>query len=309
MITEELPLSIVIVNYNGKRFLADCLDSIAAQVSCACEVIVVDNASIDGSCEFLREHYPAIQLLESAVNTGFTGGNNLGARNARGRILLLLNNDTKLLADIALLLREFSDPSLGALGCRLVYGDGKQQYSIGYDHTPLRLVLSWLGLSKLFGASKWFSRNQADDAVYRRAQREVSWVSGAFLMTPRAVWEKLGGLDEGYFMYLEDVDYCRRARDIGCRIAYTPEVDVIHYEGGGKAWIGGKALNNSMRSYLWYTAKFHGRMSVLFVRSVLAAVMFCRAAVYGLMSIMSAMTIWKEKRQAYLLASINLLKR
>jgi len=98
-------------------------------------------------------------------------------------------------------------------------------------------------------------------------------------------------------------------RNIGYRVAYSPAVDVTHYEGGGKVWIGGKALDNSMRSYLWYTAKFHGRMSVLFVRSALAAVMFCRAAVYGLMSIMSAMTIWKEKRRAYLLASINLLKR
>lgn len=301
-------LSIIIVNYNGKHFLADCLDSIAEHVGCTYEIIIVDNASSDGSCEFLRKHYPEVQLIESKVNTGFTGGNNIGVKHAQGNVLLLLNNDTKLTRDISLLLCEFEDPSLGVLGCRLFYGDGRQQYSFGFDHAPMRLVLSWLGLGSFSVAPNLFRRSQINFSAYEIPHADVCWVSGAFLMTPGALWEELDGLDESYFMYLEDVDYCRRVRSAGYRVAYSPKVEVIHYEGGGKAWLGGKALNNSMRSYIRYTAKFHGHLAALFMRMSLGAIMLCRAFSYGLISMVLSSVIWKEKRRAYLSASMNLFR-
>lgn len=301
-------LSIIIVNFNGKRFLADCLDSIMEHVTCVYEIILVDNASSDDSCAFMHERYPTIQLVESKVNTGFTGGNNLGVKHARGNMLLLLNNDTKLMMDIAPIISEFDDSSLGVLGCRLFYGDGRQQHSVGYDHTPMRLVLSWMGLGKFSVVSNLFRRNQMKTTAYEIPHRDVCWVSGAFMMTPRVLWEQLGGLDEGYFMYLEDVDYCRRVRSAGYRVAYSPKVEVVHYEGGGKAWLGGRALNNSMRSYIRYTDKFHGYLAALFMRLSLGAIMFCRSGVYGLIFMISGSNIWKEKRHAYLSASMNLFK-
>ena len=304
----RVELSIIIVNYNGKRFLADCLDSIAEKVSCSHEVIMVDNASADDSCTFLRENYPETRLVESKINTGFTGGNNLGAQHAKGRLLLLLNNDTRLLTDIAQILNEFDDPGLGALGCRLFYGDSRQQYSFGYEHTPIRLVLSWLGISSISVLPDLFRRNQMNTAAYEIPHENVSWISGAFLLTPRYLWEKLGGLDDGYFMYVEDVDYCKRVRDAGYRIAYTPRAEVIHYEGSGKEWLGSKALNYSMHSYIRYAGKFYGRPSVFLMRISLVAVMFCRSVAYGLASVFSDSAIWKDKFRAYQSASVTLLK-
>ena len=301
-------LSIIVVNYNGKQFLADCLDSIAEKVSCPHEVILVDNASADDSCIFLRENYPDLHLIQSKVNTGFTGGNNMGAQHAKGRLLLLLNNDTRLLTDIAPILSEFDDHALGVLGCRLFYGDGRQQHSFGYEHTPLRLVLSWLGLGSISLVPNWFRRNQMNNAAYEISHAQVSWISGAFLITPKSLWDSLGGLDDGYFMYVEDVDYCKRVQKSGYRIAYTPQAEVIHFEGSGKVWLGSKALNNSMRSYIRYSGKFYSGFAVLLMRMSLAAIMFFRSLAYGVASVLTGSEILKDKNKAYLSASVSLLR-
>ena len=304
----EIALSIIIVNYNGKRFLADCLDSIARHIPCPHEVIMVDNASIDESCAFIREHYPAVRLIESPINTGFTGGNNLGARSAKGPLLLLLNNDTKLLSDIVPAMNEFEDATLGVLGCRLFYGDGRQQLSFGYDHTPLRLILSWLGLGALKIAPTIFQRNQIEHLAYEYPHPCVAWVSGAFLLTRKTLWNRLEGLDESYFMYVEDVDYCKRIRDMGYRVAYSPSVQVTHYEGAGKVWIGAKALSDTMNSYLIYTRKFYGPTVVGVLRMALVAVMLSRALIYALRSTITSSSVVREKRQGYMSASRQLLK-
>ncbi|MBY0579217.1 MAG: glycosyltransferase family 2 protein [Burkholderiales bacterium] len=305
----DILLSIIIVNYNGRHFLADCLESIATHVSCRHEVILVDNASSDGSCDFMRQRYPRIRLVESPVNTGFTGGNNLGARYAQGRILFLLNNDTKLSSDIGPILSEFDDDTLGVLGCRLFYGDGRQQWSYGYEHTPARLVFSWLGLGGIAAIPNWFRRQQMDPDAYGAPHRNVDWVSGAALLTPKVLWGRLAGLDEGYFMYIEDVDYCRRVRDAGYRVAYSPGAEVIHYEGAGRPWLGGKALKYSMQSYIRYTRKFHSPLAVLLLRVSLVMVMFCRSLVYAVISLFSGSALWEDKRKAYLEASLILCKK
>ncbi|HET7832226.1 MAG TPA: glycosyltransferase family 2 protein [Gallionella sp.] len=308
MIYDAPQLSIIIVNYNGRQFLADCLDSIARHVSCPHEVIIVDNASRDGSCDFLRSHYPDVQLIESRVNTGFTGGNNLGAQYARGKLLLLLNNDTRLVTDLSPVLRQFDDPQLGVLGCRLRYGDGRQQLSIGFDHTPMRLVLSWLGLGSISALPRWFRRSEMCLDKYAQDHANVAWVSGACLFTPRALWQQVGGLDTGYFMYVEDVDYCKRVRLAGYRVAYTAAAEVVHYEGSGRAWVGGSALRHTMHSYLRYSKKFHSSFSVLSLRALLAAVMLARALAYGVCTFFSRSQIWQEKNKAYRAAAITLLK-
>lgn len=305
---DEILLSIIIVNFNGKHFLADCLDSIEKQISCSHEVILVDNASSDGSAEFIREKYPFVILVESRVNTGFTGGNNLGARLARGRFFLLLNNDTKLLSDIAPLLNEFEDDTLGALGCRIYYGDGRQQFSFGFEHTPSRIILSWLGLGGILLLPNWFRRNEMNVGSYDEPHKDIDWVSGAAMLTARSLWEQMKGLDEGYFMYIEDVDYCKRVRNAGYRVAYSPDAEVIHYEGAGKPWLGSNALNYSMQSYIRYIGTFYGSCNVFLLRGCLASIMFCRAMVYGIISLFSGSELLKDKERAYFLASATLLK-
>lgn len=291
-------LSIIIVNYNGRRYLADCLASISEHASCSYEIIVVDNASTDGSREYLREHFPHVRLIESEKNLGFSGGNNLGAKASKGSLLLLLNNDTRLTSSLAPAVNEFdTDKQLGVLGCRMSYGNGAFQPSVGFEHTPLRVVLSWIGIGGFSFAPRIFKRVDDEESHYT-IPLEGAWVSGAFLMTRRDIWEELSGLDERYFMYIEDVDYCKRSRMTGYKVAYTPSVTIIHYEAGGKSWIGDRALTDSMRSYIVYFDKFSNRYAALFVRAGLSVVMSGRAFAYSLGSLIFKSPVYGEKAAA-----------
>ena len=301
-------LSIVIVNYNGRHFLDDCLQSIRRLVGCSHEIIVVDNASADGSCDYLRAHYPDIALIPSAINTGFTGGNNLGARHARGEYLLLLNNDTKLLTDVIPAIDALAaDADLGVVGGRLFYGDGRQQPSFGFEHMPLRLCLSWIGLASRHGLPSIFRRTETNPLSYEENSSRVMWVSGAFLFTRKSIWDRLGGLDESYFMYVEDVDYCKRVRDAGYRVAYRSDIKTVHYEGAGRVWIGERALLNTMNSYLIYTRKFHGWLGLLVLRLSLGPVMLARAASYAVPAWVMRSQVAREKFVAFMTAGRRLI--
>jgi len=299
-------VSIIIVNYNGKKFLADCINSIFGFADCRYEVIVVDNASTDGSREYLREHFPDLRLIHSEVNLGFAGANNLGARSASGKYLLLLNNDTRLLNGLGPAIEALeSDEKLGAVGCRMYFADGSFQPSKGYEHAPLRLVLAWTGLYRLTSLAL-FSEVDLDPANYNSLRQAVAWVSGAFLMTPRDLWEKLGGLDESYFMYVEDADYCRRVRDAGFSVAYTPQTEIIHYRGGGAAWLGPDLLPMLMDSYVVYARKFYSLASVLFLRVALGSIMGARAAIFSMASLLVDSQSLAGKGRAFLSAAARL---
>jgi GT2 family glycosyltransferase len=273
-------LSILIVNYNGLRFLRDCLDSVQQHVHCPHEVIIVDNASSDDSVAFIRENYPAVNLIASQVNTGFTGGNNLAARAAKGDLLLLLNNDTVILSDIQPAVDRFASERVGSVGVHLCYGDGRNQPSAGYAHTPARLFLSWLGLGGVNFLPTLFRRVETKLEFYQQDQADLAWVSGAFLLTPRALWESLGGLDERYFMYVEDVDYCHRVRQAGYEVAYMAGVDVMHYEGAGREWIGEMALMRTVTSYSLFLNKYYGKGVARLTKLGLGLVFLLRALAY-----------------------------
>ena len=257
--TLQPDVSVIIVNYNGLRFLAECLDTArAAFQRHSAEIIVIDNASSDGSQAFLRTR-PDIRYIESGENLGFTGGNNRAAQEARGRVLLLLNNDTRCDGSLDALVDTALDPAVGVAGCHLVYGDGRLQYSVGFEHTPARIALSWLGLEKQWRTPDVFRRVQVRPDFYARSHDAVDWVSGACLATRREVWERLGGLDDAFFMYCEDVDYGRRVRQLGLRAAYRADVTVTHYEGAGKAWACRATVLRTLRSYLLFATKHFGR--------------------------------------------------
>ena len=301
-------VSIVIINYNGLKFLRDCLESLPGIFGhWSCEVIVVDNASTDGSTEYLRARSD-IRLIESTVNSGFCGGNNQGVCSARGKFVLLLNNDTVCLSALAPLLECMADESCGVAGCTLYYADGRLQPSVGYDHTPIRVVLSWLGLGALGLSINAASRVERDIDYYRQKHGQVDWVSGACMLTRRDLWGRLGGFDESFFMYCEDVDYCRRVRAAGYNVSYTPEADIRHYEGGGAAWVGRMALLRTVRSYLLFMRKHFGCMAQLFVATSLGAVLLVRSLTYQVIARSKPCDdVVKEKRGAYLEAARYLL--
>ncbi|MCB9008863.1 MAG: glycosyltransferase family 2 protein [Ardenticatenaceae bacterium] len=228
-------LSIVIVNYNTRQLLDDCLASIfaAEEPTGGLEIIVVDNASSDGSQAMVREKYPLVQLIASEVNRGFSAANNLGVAVANGRTILFLNSDTRVapnaLAEPAAYL--LANPGVGALTVRLVYPSGERDPDNhrGFP-TPWNAICHFSGLSKIFPANPRFNGYFQSYADMSQTH-PVDVIAGSYMLMPMALCRELGGWDETYFFYGEDIDFCYRIRQAGYQIIYYPHVEVLHYKG------------------------------------------------------------------------------
>ncbi len=267
-------LSVLIVNYNGRHFFDACLQSIARCAPFEHEVIVVDNASSDGSAEYLRENYPDVQLIESATNSGFAKGNNLGAQHAKGKYLLLLNNDTTLLGNISPALDLLDgDMSIGILGIRMLGREFEYRYSAGHFPVPWRLVK----FSSLHQKTGGFRLGKFSEEI---TAYPVDWVEGSFLLTPIDLWKELKGLDEEYFMYVEDVDYARRVVDAGRRVVYCPQMSYVHLGGYGQSRIG--MLVDGFRRYHRQHSNWASRV---IANLVLDVGLILRALIYSVRSL------------------------
>ncbi|MDD5231122.1 MAG: glycosyltransferase [Candidatus Marinimicrobia bacterium] len=227
-------ISVIIVSYNVKEFLQQCILSLKnALDGMEHEIIVVDNDSVDGSVNLIRQKFPEILLIENHFNKGFAAACNQGLAIARGEFILLLNPDTMLQEDtINVMVKFFEDhPEAGAAGCKILNADGTLQLACRRTFpTPAVALPKLLGLSRLFPKVKAFSRY---NLTYLDPDQmtEVDAVSGSFLMFRRTVYEKIGGLDEAYFLYGEDLDYCYRIKKGGWKIFYVPGTKIIHYKG------------------------------------------------------------------------------
>ena len=308
-LSSKLVLSILIVNFNGKDLLKPCFDSIRKYVTAPHEIIIVDNASHDGSVDYIKNNYPEVRVVASPINLGFATGNNRAAKVASGRYFLLLNNDTVIRSPVSPLI-DLMDAraDAGALGCRLVYGDGRQQESVGDIPTAWSLLLSWTPLARL---SRWpgmVSRTvMADSTLYEQQCIAAGWVSGAFLLTKADIWQQLHGLDDRYFMYMEDVDFCRRLRDAGRKVLYSAACEVIHLEGAGRPWIGERAVLDSTNSYMVYVKKFEGKYGLAKLRVGLSIVFLARSMVHFMTAIFKTDPCGGEKSIAYRRAALKLL--
>jgi GT2 family glycosyltransferase len=227
-------LSIIIVSYNARIDLEACLGSLAGNPPAAAhEVIVVDNASGDGSAAAAR-HWSAVRVIEMATNVGFAAGNNVGIRASSGRTLLLLNSDTLVPpGTIDALLAELDrDESVAAVGPRLVDARGHAELSFG----PMPTLLGELRRGRLM---RRLDRGEprAREYVEAATQRAHApdWVTGACLLVRRADAEAVGLLDERFFMYTEDVDFCASLRARGRRILFVPSVQIVHVRGRSAA--------------------------------------------------------------------------
>ncbi len=222
-----MDLSIIIVNYNGETYLADCLNSIEKQCQgITYEIIIWDNDSKDNSVAFLKEHYnDKIQLYASKDNLGFAGGNNAAAKYAKGKYLFLLNNDTILLDPIAPIVNALKkDSKIGVLGAKML--NGNKDYVISCGHLPKPHQLIYFKLfSQIGGAFVDGDFDPSEEMI------EVGWLSGSFLITPKVLWDEIGGLDETFFMYVEDVDYNKEVALRGYKRVFYPNVEYLHFIG------------------------------------------------------------------------------
>jgi GT2 family glycosyltransferase len=228
-------LSIIIVSYNTRRLLDECLASLQTAVSPSggMEIIVVDNASSDGSVQMVRQKHPHVRLIASEENNGFSAANNLGATEANGRFLLFLNSDTVVCEEALIQPLDYLEthPDAGAITVRLVYPDGKRDPDNhrGFP-TPWNALCHFSGLGRLFPTSPRFNGYFQSYADFDQTHA-VPVIAGSFMMMPRAVFAELGGWDETYFFYGEDIDFCYRIHQAGYEIIYYPHVEVLHYKG------------------------------------------------------------------------------
>ncbi len=283
-------LSVLIVSWNVVGLLSRCLASIEAQsqpsawpqvrrllssedqVDATLEVIVVDNASADGTVTQLRQHFPWVQVLSNRDNAGFSRGNNQAMARSRGRWLLFLNPDTEAQPGSLGALLHFmqAHPRAGVIGPRLYYPDGSVQSS--RRRFPSVMTTFWEStlLEQWWPHNPWARRYRLQD-VSDAGVQEVDWLVGACLLIPRAVMQQVGGWDEGFFMYSEELDLCRRIKQAGWQVIFTPEAAVIHHEGKSSEQIVAARHLRFQASKIRYVRKYHGRPAAAALRLFLLA--------------------------------------
>lgn len=247
-------LSVVIVNYNVKHFIEQCLFSVLkASQNLEVEIFVVDNNSVDGSVSLIREKFPQVYLISNKTNTGFSVANNQALRMAKGEYVLLLNPDTVVQEDTFTKVLSFMDahPEAGGLGVKMLDGQGNfaPESKRGLP-TPAVAFYKMFGLSKLLPKSKKFGKYHLT-YLPENEINEIEVISGAFMLMRKSVLDKIGLLDETFFMYGEDIDLSYRITQAGYKNYYFPETQIIHYKG-----------ESTRRSSLNYVLIFYKAMAI-----------------------------------------------
>ena len=229
-----MTLSIIIVSYNVKSYLRQCLNSILASQGIAeLEVIVVDNHSFDDSCTLMKSEFPQMRLIENKNNIGFSAAVNQGIKSANGEYICFLNPDTLIQEDtfVKLILHLKENSQVGCIGPKILNPDGTLQQSCKRSFpAPLVALPKVLGLSKLFPNSKWFGKYNLT-YLDENISHQVDAISGSFMLFPKRIIDEVGDLDQRFFMFGEDLDYAYRVQQAGYKVMYEPVTEVIHYKG------------------------------------------------------------------------------
>lgn len=250
----EPTVSVVIVNWNSRDLLGQALTTLHEHTtSVSFETIVVDNGSHDGSTDYLRDSWPGVTVIALDHNHGFAAANNIGFKSCRGRYVLLLNVDTISKPTTVSGLVDCLDkhPEAGVAGARHLNGDGSLQWSMDDFPSVLNDTLRYTDLIKLPALQGWLKRKYPAFSDHDE-EREVGWVNGACLMVRREVIDRVGGLDEYFFIYAEELDWCFRVWQAGWTVRFTPSAEVIHLLGGSFSATDGKRtilLYQSLRRY------------------------------------------------------------
>jgi hypothetical protein len=285
--SEGIDLSVVIVNWNVKALLAKCLRSLmdapgwqlippdgeaAAPDGRAMEIWVVDSASSDGSAEMVRQDFPGAGLIANTENVGFTRGNNQGIARCRGRAILLLNPDTEVLGDALGVMLEYLDahPDAGVAGPRITTPDGGVQPSRRRFPTYATAFVESTCLQQWFPRHPLLARYYMWDAPDDREQ-DVDWLEGACLLARTEAVQQVGGLDERFFMYSEELDWCQRIKAAGWRVVYLPQAQILHYGGKSSDQVAAAKHIHFQRSKIAYYTKYFGRFRGGLLRGFLLA--------------------------------------
>lgn len=260
-----LDVSVIIVNWNTKDKLNDCLKSIYRQASkLMYEVIVVDNASGDGSAEMVKREFPEAILLQNDENKGFAAANNIGMAVAQGRYILLLNSDTIVLDNAIGQVVSFADsyPESAVVGCKVLNPDGTLQRTCFMFPSLLNMLLSSTYLYKLFPRSKFFGRERMtwwdrDDV------REVDVATGCFMLVRCEAIKQIGLLDERFFLYGEETDWCYRFKKVGWKIVFAPVGRIIHFGGASSSKMAARKTLQLQGAILQFMDKHYSKTTYI----------------------------------------------
>lgn len=273
-----IDISIIIVSWNVKDLLDKCLASLhngtvginQPQGNLpVVEIIVVDSDSHDDSVQMIHDKYPDVRVLPQNENVGFTRGNNIGFREAQGRYLFLLNPDTEIIEDAIPALFNYMEnhADVGIIGTHTLNSDGSHQSTRRRFPTLKTGIFesTWLSAYAPHSIDQRYKMLDTDDNTIL----EVDWVQGSAMLVRREVYETLGGLDEGYVMYSEEMDWCKRAKDAGWKVVYHGEAYITHHSGKSSDQVGALKHIHFHTSKLRYFRKYHGYGTYLTLRVII----------------------------------------
>ncbi len=293
-------ISVIIVNWNTRELLLQCLRSLIETTDPAPEIIVVDNGSRDGSAEAVGAVFPQVQVIRNLTNLGFAGANNIGIRRSTGDTVCLINSDVVVLDDCLEKMRGYMErhPAIGILGPKILWPDGKtvQRSCMGFP-TFWNMLCRSLGIDSLFPGQRLFGGHLMTFWPHDTL-REVDVINGCFWMIRRAAMDEVGLLDENFFMYAEDLDWCKRFFDAGWKIVFYPDAAAIHYGGASSAVMPIRFYVEKQRANFQYWDKHHGRPSTLLFLGMMVMHETVRTVFYS-------MLYWDKKGPAHLLPSLK----
>jgi GT2 family glycosyltransferase len=289
--------AVAIVSYNTRELLRACLHS--AQSEAPAQIVVVDNASTDGSPDMVADEFPGVVLCANAINIGYGAAANQAVSQTAVPYVLLLNCDTRLQVSALSALGVYLDrePGVAIVGPRLVDADGALQRSCYAFPTPLNLVLDFGKLGSLIG------RDRACPGP-----RAVPWVSGAALAVRRIAFESVGGFDESFFMYYEEVDLCYRLAQAGWQVHFAPVTDVVHVGGASTRQLRGEMAVCFFTSLQHFYARHYSHRRQLQLPAVVACIATARLARDGVLSQVTRDPVRKAELTADLVAWVRLLR-
>jgi len=274
------PVSIIIPTWDTRDLLAACLTSIARSTHGLCvEIIVVDNGSVDGTAQMLRAQFPSVRVVSNSENLGFGRAANQGAAASATAQLLFLNTDTELMSDAvhALLRVVEAQPHAGIVGAQLRNADGTFQGSYARFPSLWREVLVLSGLGRWLRGQHYPSCGPDDD----QGPQAVDWVGGACLLARKSAFEAVGGFDDSFFMYGEEVDLCYRMRRAGWQVWYQPAARVVHVGGASSAGQPTEREAQLYRGRVHFFRKHHGRAAATLLASTIIASTAVKRLVHG----------------------------
>lgn len=277
---ESPEISVVIVSWNACGYLEECLESLSSGVACSYEVIVVDNNSSDGSPDMVKNKFPWVRLIQSEENLGFSKGNNVGIRESRGRFVALINSDALALPGCLDALCEFLNKhrDVGMVGPKVMYGDRRLQSSCRHFPTVWNNFCEVFYLNRVFPRLRSLAGEHMFYFSYDRTT-EVEVLVGCFIVARREAISSIGLLDESFFFYGEDIDWCLRCWKNGWKVMFYPGAEAIHYCGGssGNDRVRFAVAQQTARLQLW--SKHRSRIAVAALIALLAWQCFSRLVV------------------------------